>query len=290
MELPNTFLHTNFKISSSGESILLTDNMNQRLDSVYSGQIPTDISLGKIIGEETWALFSQPTPGQENLTNSFLGILQKPSFSVESGFYNNNQLTLEINQENQLSITYYTLDGSVPDQNSFSYTAPLLINENSIIRAKSFLENWYSSDTESKTYILLEDAPGDLPVIFLTTDNNSFFDQDTGLYVMGPNASNDFPYFGANFWEDWERPIHFEIVDPNRGGYAADAGVKIFGGWSRAFPQKSLSFFSRSYLGPSSFEYSLFPNSGINDYEAFVLRNSGNDWESTVYGMVLQQV
>ena len=99
---------------------------------------------------------------------------------------------------------------------------------------------------------------------------------------MGPNASNDFPYFGANFWEDWERPIHFEIVDPNRGGYAADAGVKVFGGWSRAFPQKSLSFFSRSYLGPSSFEYSFFPNSDINDYEAFVLRNSGNDWESTV--------
>jgi len=282
MELPNTFLHTNFKISSSGEDILLSDNMNQRLDSIYSGQIQTDMSLGKIIEEETWALFSEPTPGEENLTSSFLGILQKPSFSIESGFYNDNQLILEINQENEFSNTYYTLDGSDPDQNSTLYDAPFSIIENSVVRAKSFLENWYSSDTESKTYILGEDAPGDLPVIFLTTDHNSFFDQDTGLYVMGPSASNDFPYFGSNFWEDWERPIHFELVDPNREGYAADAGVKIFGGWSRAFPQKSLSFFSRSYLGPSSFEYSFFPNSDISSYEAFVLRNSGNDWESTV--------
>ena len=35
-------------------------------------------------------------------------------------------------------------------------------------------------------------------------------------------------------------------------------------------------------MGPSSFEYPLFPGSGIDEYEAFVLRNSGNDWESTV--------
>ena len=58
--------------------------------------------------------------------------------------------------------------------------------------------------------------------------------------------------------------------------------MKIFGGWSRAFPQKSLSIFARSHLGPSSFNYPLFPGSGINEYEAFVLRNSGNDWESTM--------
>ena len=30
------------------------------------------------------------------------------------------------------------------------------------------------------------------------------------------------------------------------------------------------------------FEYKLFPNSDINKYESFVLRNSGNDWESTI--------
>ena len=102
------------------------------------------------------------------------------------------------------------------------------------------------------------------------------------MYVHGPNYEQNFPYFGSNFWEDWERPIHFEIREPDGSGYAGNAGVKIFGGWSRAFPQKSLSIFARSHYGPSSFEYSLFPDSDVDEYEAFVLRNSGNDWESTV--------
>ena len=57
---------------------------------------------------------------------------------------------------------------------------------------------------------------------------------------------------------------------------------KFLGGWSRAFPQKSLSIFARSYYGPSTLDYDLFPGSGIDNYEAFILRNSGNDWESTM--------
>jgi hypothetical protein len=144
------------------------------------------------------------------------------------------------------------------------------------------LNGWLPSETESKTYIFGEDEAEGLPVVFLSTDPSTFFDEDTGMYVMGPNASWDFPYFGANFWEDWERLIHFEILETDGSGYAANAGVKIFGGWSRAFPQKSFSIFSRSYYGPSTFDYGLFPDSGIDNYEAFILRNSGNDWESTM--------
>ena len=108
-----------------------------------------------------------------------------------------------------MAITYYTLDGSVPDRFDLQYVSPIYVNENSVIRAKSFLDGWVSSKTESKTYIIGEEIPENLPVFFLTTDENSFFHEDTGMYVMGPNASNDFPYFGANFWEDWERPVHF---------------------------------------------------------------------------------
>ena len=44
---------------------------------------------------------------------------------------------------------------------------------------------------------------------------------------MGDDASSNFPYFGANFWEDWERPIHFEILEEDLSGYSANAGVKI---------------------------------------------------------------
>lgn len=281
MILPDSFLHTNFKISSSGENIILSNNSNQLIDSIYTGQIDTDMSIGRIPNENNWALFSETTPGEENTSPSYYGLLEKPSFSVQSGFYDGEQ-AIFIAQEHESAVTYYTLDGSVPDRFDPIYSSPLYINENTVIRAKSFLQNWAPSKVESKTFVIGEEYPEDLPVFFLTTDNNSFFHEDTGMYSMGPNASNDFPHFGANFWEDWERPIHFEILDPNGEGYSADAGAKIFGGWSRGFPQKSISFFSRSYIGPSSFDYKLFPDSEIESFEAFILRNSGNDWESTM--------
>ena len=281
--LPPSFLHTNFKISSNGESIILSDPSEIILDSIAAGEIETDMSYGRILETEVWALFDEPTPGASNSTSTFIGSLAAPEFSIGSGFYDQNQLSLELSVPNESATIYFTLDGSIPSIHGLPYEYPIVINSNTVVRARAFLDQWVPSEIESKTYIL-EDDLGEmgLPAIFISTDNNSFFDEDTGMYVMGPNAEWQFPYFGANFWEDWERPIHFEILEVDGSGYNANAGAKIFGGWSRAFPQKSLSIFSRSYLGPSSFDYQLFPDSETSSYEAFVIRNSGNDWESTV--------
>ena len=99
--------------------------------------------------------------------------------------------------------------------------------------------------------------------------------------MKGPSASPDFPHFGANFWEDWERSAQFEIFDINGNNYKANAGIKIFGGWSRGNPQKSFSVFARKKYGTSNFEVQLFQGD-IQNYESFVLRNSGNDWDQTL--------
>ena len=201
---------------------------------------------------------------------------------MASGFYNQAQISVELSNPDEFAEIYFTTDGTTPTMDDFNYGYSIPLTSTTVIRARAFLNGWLPSETESKTYIFGEDEAEGLPVVFLSTDPSTFFDEDTGMYVMGPNASWDFPYFGANFWEDWERSIHFEILETDGSGYAANAGVKIFGGWSRAFPQKSFSIFSRSYYGPSTFDYGLFPDSGIDSYEAFILRNSGNDWESTM--------
>ncbi len=282
LNLPAAYLHTNFKLSSDGETILISDSNEVILDSITFGSIQTNMSLGRLNEGENWFIFDEPTPGTTNTGESFIGALPPLEISYESGFFNTSQIDVEISCLEETANIFYTLDGSVPNQNDNLYQNPVTINSNTVLRARSFLTEWVPSDIASKTYIFENNETDNLPIVFITTDPNSFFDEDTGMYVMGPNASWDFPYFGANFWEDWERPIHFEILETDGSRYAADAGAKIFGGWSRAFPQKSLSIFSRSYIGPSSFDYQLFPNSEIDSYEAFVLRNSGNDWESTV--------
>jgi len=43
-----------------------------------------------------------------------------------------------------------------------------------------------------------------LPVFSLSTDPENLWDNETGIYVLGDTYEPEFPYFGANFWQDWE--------------------------------------------------------------------------------------
>jgi len=123
-----------------------------------------------------------------------------------------------------------------------------------------------------------------LTTISLSTDPPNFFDWDTGIYVLGPHAGADIPNWGANFWEDWERPVHLEFFEKDGSpGMETDAGAKIFGSWSRSNPQKSLAFYARSRYGANIFSYKLFPELPFTEYKNFILRNSGNDWNNTMF-------
>ena len=113
----------------------------------------------------------------------------------------------------------------------------------------------------------------------LVTDPYNLFDNDYGIYVYGDEYNPAYPHFGANFWEDWERPIHFSLYNED-GTLAANynAGVKIFGGWSRGQDQRSLSIFARGGYGVSEFQYQFFEDINYDEFQSLVLRNSGNDW------------
>ena len=58
---------------------------------------------------------------------------------------------------------------------------------------------------------------------------------------------------------------------------ALNGGVKIFGGWSRANDQRSLSLFARKKYGLSDIKYPIFEERSYQSYGAIVLRNAGND-------------
>ncbi len=224
MILPNSYLHTNFKIKSSGEDLILSDDQGNVQDSIYSGEIETDMSFGRYMEGETWNLFAEPTPDSSNSTAAYLGALSLPIFSMPSSFYDQGQeITVSLSNSEPSSVIHFTMDGTEPTINSLTFDYPIPVNSSTVIRARAFLDEWLPSKTESKTYIFGEDEPDRLPVIFLSTDPDNFFNEDTGIYAMGPNASPNFPHFGANFWEDWECPIHFEILETNGSGYSANA-------------------------------------------------------------------
>ena len=118
-----------------------------------------------------------------------------------------------------------------------------------------------------------------MPFVSIVSDPYNLFDNDYGIYELGDNADDGFPYFGANFWEDWERPAHFSLF--NADGELEiefNTGIKIFGGYSRGNTQKSFAFFARGQYGLSEFDYPFFSELNYSKFQSFTLRNSGNDW------------
>jgi len=272
-----TNLHTNFKIKSEGEPVLLTHPSGEIMDMVDSTAIPTDISYGRQPdGSDTWLFFPEPTPQSPNDTEGFNEFCETPQVSHQGGFYSGPVIvSLSINSDTHQ--IYYTLDGSIPSEDSFIYSEPIFIATTMVLRAAAIHSECFPGEVTTHSFLIGEEST--LPVVSLTSDPFNLWDENYGIYVMGPNAQWDFPYFGANFWEDWERPIHVELFEPSGElGFSLDAGVKIFGGWSRGLPQKSLAIHARPGYGTNEINYQIFPDKEIDTFSAIVLRNSGNEW------------
>lgn len=134
-------------------------------------------------------------------------------------------------------------------------------------------------------HLVLEHSPNfTLPVVSLTTNPDNLWDWNAGIYVAGPNAEYDEPYYGANFHQDWERPVHVELywTDGSKR-LDQDAGIQIAGAWSQSNNQKSFSLHARNAYGKKYFEAKLFDELDITRFKSFVLRDSGNDANSTFY-------
>ncbi len=288
LNLKPTCLHTNFKLNADGEMLILFNQNEEIVDSLFTRNQEPDISVGRFPnGSENLFYFNQPTPGKLNENNGFVGFLESPIFNFQRGFYN-SPINLQLININGNGNIHFTTDGSVPSTDSPIYQNSVNISQTRTIRAKIFGENLLPSPTQTHTFFI--DEPQNLPIVSLSTNPEHFFDYDSGIYVMGPNADPNYPYFGANFWQDWERPIHIEFFELNgEFGFEMEGGIKIFGQWSRANGQKSLAFFARGEYGQSDIPYKLFPENEIYSYQNFVLRNSGNDWNRTMFRDALQQ-
>jgi len=280
--LSPVYPHTNFKIKADGEILYLSDRQGQKLDSAYTGNLLADLSIGRYPdGSSTWLYYTEASPAAPNSGNGTAQIGGTVSFTLEAGIYSQSQ-TVSLTSAQAGSTIHYTLDGNEPDENSPVYTTPLHLNQTTVVRARCTGSGLAAGPIATNTYIIGRQP--DLAVISLTTPPDNLWDADSGIYVLGPNASTELPYYGANFWQDWEKPAHVEFFEPEGiQGFELDAGLQIFGGWSRAGAQKPLAIFARGKYGTSEIDYPIFPDLAVGKYEAFLLRNSANDWQYTMF-------
>ncbi|KAA3653667.1 MAG: hypothetical protein DWQ10_18250 [Calditrichaeota bacterium] len=281
LNLPVSSLHTNFKIKTAGESVFLSDSQGHLVDSCQIRNLPTDISTGRYPdGTENWFYFENATPGTANKNDGYRTFSPSVQSTQTAGFYE-NAVTISLSTPGETAAIYYTLNGAPPTENATLYQSPIALSTTTVLKARSFQQGTLPGPILTRTFFIGEGS--ELPVLSLSTAPVNLWDEQSGIYVKGPNAEEAYPYFNANFWQDWERPAHIEFFEKNQQRvFSVGCGIKIFGGWSRGADQKSLSLFFRTQYGPSTLEYPIFPDLDIETFEALVLRNSGNDWSSTM--------
>jgi hypothetical protein len=273
-------LHASFKIAAEGETITLASPGGAIIDSIATGFLPVDVSIGRHPdGTGAFSFHSPATPGAPNASPGYASIGGAVTFSLAGGFHP-APVSVSLSRSGTTGTLFVTTDGSVPTEASPAYAGPIQVTSTRVVRARVLGAGVFPGETATHTFIIGRTST--LPVVSISTDPANFFDDEIGIYVTGPTYDAAFPHFGANFWEDWERPVHLELYEPDGAlALSAGAGAAIFGGWSRGHPQRSLSLFARRQYGTGKFSHRIFPEKDIDGFESFVLRNSGNDWQIT---------
>lgn len=174
---------------------------------------------------------------------------------------------------------YYSIDGTVPTSESIRFKESLKIEKTTVVRFKAYSKGKVIGQT-TQTYII--GRTFDMAVVSIAVNPDDFFGYERGIYVKGCCAAATPPYQGANFWKSWERAINIEFYEPDGTlGFNQMAGARIFGGFSKGWPMKSLAIIAREKYGPKRFKYQIFPNKNIKKFKSFVLRNSGGDFNKT---------
>ena len=273
----NTSLHTDFKLSSSGETIYLKDNSGNLVDSLSFENLLSDVSIGVSTNSTDLVYFQTTTPNDENDNSESVGIVSSVVQFSDDGGPVNNTINLSLSGNEDGEYIRYTLDSSEPDYTSIFYDSPIQINSTTVVRAKIFKNNYIPGYSDTRSYFY--NINHDIPFVSIVSDPYNLFDNDYGIYELGDDADGGFPYFGANFWEDWERPAHFSLFSPEGElEIEFNTGIKIFGAYSRGNAQKSFAFFARGQYGLSEFNYPFFSELNYSKFQSFILRNSGNDW------------
>ncbi len=300
-------LHTNFKISSGGEKIFLSDNYGALIDETVSVSLSPDETYGRTPdGSTNWIKISTPSPNSSNNTANQL------LFSNQEGFYTSPfyQTITSLTGDT----IYYSLDGSLPDKNSTIYadsifidyktyapnvfseipTTPeqnlithkawespgIVLDKATILRCASYHNGIRTSKVYTKSFFVDDEifSKYTIPVISLITDGDNLFNPDSGIYVPGVHYDPNNPDYTGNYFEsgdEWERPVHIEYFENNGvPGFAQDAGIRIHGGKTRHAAQKSLRLYARKEYGEKYFNYKLLPQRQTTEYKRFILRTT----------------
>ena len=268
--------HTNFKISSQGETVYLSSPSQETLDDLYV-ECPSNLtSLGSIPdGNPSSEILTLPSPGESN-GNSINpdGICSTPIISDAGGVYTST-LNVEIyNTGDAETQIRFTLNGDEPTLDSELYLGgPLEIYQSSPIRARAFKDNFVPSEIASESYLI--NVSHITPILSINVDNSSLY---------GENGI--FDHWGED-WEKFAQITYYDSTSAHEFVFDRDAAMQIDGGagGSRSHPQHSFRLeLAKGAFEESPVELSILSNRPErNTFSRLYFRNGSNQWLTLPY-------
>lgn len=291
-DLTTNYLETNFKLSTDGETVYLSDASGNIIDQKFTGYLEAYHAIARIPDGGTWCITANTTPALSNNTATCTGGYEpEPVFSLAPGFYDGEQI-IEISSPSPTSIIRYTIDGSHVDASSALYTGPITIDTSTVVSAKCFSSSTLLPGPMKKNTYVLDAGDFGIDVISISTDPGSLWDNDTGIYVLGDTYEAWYPYFGANFWQPWERLAHISYFDSEGEElFEKQMMLEIHGGWSRAESKKSFRLDFKNTLD-GELVFPLFADKPeVTAFSNINIRNGGQHvWYSIIQDAFLARV
>ena len=255
--------HTNFKLSQTkgNEYVVLADPDGNIIESHFI--VPTAVEHSHARaqnGSDEWKIDINPTLGASNTaTGMYDGYTNTPELSLEAGFYADS-VTVSVSADLSTGngTLHYTLDGTLPTENSPEYSGPITVHETTVIKVAILPSdsNILPGRIAYATYFINEDFT--LPVFSVAADQLQQLAGGQGTII--PIGSLE--YFNA----DGEMEGH-SYGDLNRHGQ--DSWV---------LPHRSLDWVSRDEMGYNkAVDAKLFESSDRTEFQRFMFRASGDD-------------
>ena len=250
-----------FSISASGETIMLSSPDGNVIDVFETGVISPSISSGRISGQYDGkrVFFASKTPGTANNASYYFSYAPQVTFSKQGG-YIQGAISVEMDCPLEGASIYYTTDGSRPTKDDNLYTAPVQINDTSVLKAIAFYDGKLPSDMTVATYLNVEKHT--VPIVCLSGDQS---DINTAYSVTQMDVKV-------------EREAYIEYYEADGSlGVSFPAGIRVAGASQRTAAQKSLNVYLRGRYGRSSVTYPFFEGGTLTTFESITLRSSGQD-------------
>lgn len=206
-------------------------------------------------------------------------------------------LTSDSNENDYANFSGKTFYTNPEDQEAGMPAEPIM--KHAVVKAVAYVEGIGTSDVVTGSYFVDEGIfrRFDLPVISIVSDPEGLWDYEKGIYVLGRiyelnNTGDPTGRTPANYnqrGKAWERSSYVTLFETDGSvGFEQDLGLRIYGGWSRAYPHKSFRLIADHEDKDGAIEYELIEGlegNGTGElldaYQRFLLRMSGNDWNST---------